>query len=225
MGGAISQAGAGCRDWFFRRVPDHAALAGLPLDWIGEHYERTYGISVQGWGSWLGDEGKALGLTLAVRRAVLLLFNWIVRRWPRRYWLGHLGGHTADPGVLPLILSRCCSSLLQAGAARKRIMPPWWRRSRPWWRAPESTFRPDRMYLIKASEKYTGSTHLWPVWADQAIRDVGYDHGPMPDDEVLFVFGHESGHYVLHHIPKDLQAMPPGCSLCIGRARRLRRGW
>jgi Zn-dependent protease with chaperone function len=28
--------------------------------------------------------------------------------------------------------------------------------------------------------------------------------GRIPDDEVLFIFGHESGHYVLHHIPKEL---------------------
>jgi Zn-dependent protease with chaperone function len=26
----------------------------------------------------------------------------------------------------------------------------------------------------------------------------------LPDDEILFVFGHESGHYVLNHIPKML---------------------
>ena len=26
----------------------------------------------------------------------------------------------------------------------------------------------------------------------------------MPDDEILFIFGHESGHYVLHHIAKML---------------------
>ncbi len=48
----------------------------------------AYGISVQGWGSWFGDQGKALGLTLVIGVPVLLLFNWIVRRWPRRYWLG-----------------------------------------------------------------------------------------------------------------------------------------
>jgi STE24 endopeptidase len=53
----------------------------------GKHYERAYGISVQGWGSWLGDQAKALGLTLVFGVPILLLFNWIVRRW-RRYWLG-----------------------------------------------------------------------------------------------------------------------------------------
>jgi len=37
------------------------SLASLPLDLIGQHYERAYGISVQGWDSWFGDEAKALG--------------------------------------------------------------------------------------------------------------------------------------------------------------------
>ena len=45
-------------------------------------------ISVQGWGSWFGDQAKAWPLTLVIGSLVLLLFNWIVRRWPRRYWFG-----------------------------------------------------------------------------------------------------------------------------------------
>ena len=46
-----------------------ARLAGLPLDLIGQHFERSYGISVQGWGSWFGDQAKALGSDASVRRA------------------------------------------------------------------------------------------------------------------------------------------------------------
>jgi hypothetical protein len=37
-------------------------LASLPLDAIGHAASRHYGISVQGWGSWLGDMAKSLGL-------------------------------------------------------------------------------------------------------------------------------------------------------------------
>ncbi len=29
----------------------------------------------------------------------------------------------------------------------------------------------------------------------------------MPDDEIMFIFGHESGHYVLNHIPKMLTGL------------------
>jgi len=65
-----------------------ATLATLPLDIYGHHVSRAYGIAIQGWGSWLGDQGKSLGLTILIGAPLLLLFNWIVRRWPRRYWFG-----------------------------------------------------------------------------------------------------------------------------------------
>jgi Zn-dependent protease with chaperone function len=70
---------------------------------------------------------------------------------------------------------------------------------------------PDRMYLIKASKKSTGinafvsglgPTKRYVMW------DTATDQ--MPDDEVLFVFGHESGHYVLNHIPKELAGNAAG---------------
>ena len=85
---------------------------------------------------------------------------------------------------------------------------------------------PDRMYLMKASEKTNGlNAYVSGIGRDQADRGVGYDAGRIPDDEVLFIFGHESGHYVLHHIPKGLAGTAVGCSSCTGRARRSRRGW
>ncbi len=187
---------------FFAAYLIIGALAGLPFDWIGQHYERDYGISVQGWGSWLGDLGKALGLTLLIGVPILLLFNWILRHWPRRYWLGIwvvtlpiLAFLTfIEPLVVPLFFKQeplaknhpALVAKLETVVARTGIDIP-----------------PDRMYLLKASAKYTGinafvagmgATKRYVMW------DTATDQ--LPDDEVLFVFGHESGHYVLHHIPK-----------------------
>jgi len=62
-------------------------LANLPLDVFGHHVSRDYEISVQGWPSWLLDQAKALGLSVLLGAPLLLLFHWIVRRWPRRYWI------------------------------------------------------------------------------------------------------------------------------------------
>jgi Zn-dependent protease with chaperone function len=61
------------------------------------------------------------------------------------------------------------------------------------------------MYLIKASEKSTG-INAFVAGIGPTKRYVMWDTttDQMPDDEVLLVFGHESGHYVLHHIPKEL---------------------
>jgi Zn-dependent protease with chaperone function len=185
-------------------------LAGLPLDWIGEHYERSYGISVQGWGGWLGDQAKDLALTLLFGLPVLLLFNWIVRCWPRRYWLGVwvvtlpilVVSLFVLPWFVPLFYTQeplqknhaALVAKIETAVARTGIDIP-----------------PDRMYLIKASEKSTG-INAFVAGIGPTKRYVMWDTATdqMPDDEVLFVFGHESGHYVLHHIPKELAGEAAG---------------
>ncbi len=180
-------------------------LASLPLDMIGQYYSRAYGISVQGWGSWFGDEAKGLGVTLAFGTLILMLFNWIVRRWPRRYWLGiwvvtlpilvlavFLSPLIIDPlfnKFEPLELHHApLVAQLERVVARTGIDIP-----------------PDRMYLMKASAKYNGiNAYVTGIGASKryVMWDTATDR--LPDDEILFVFGHESGHYVLHHIPKML---------------------
>ena len=64
---------------------------------------------------------------------------------------------------------------------------------------------PDRMFLMKASAKTNGlNAYVTGIGATKRIVVWDTTAGRIPDDEVLFVFGHESGHYVLHHIPKGL---------------------
>jgi Zn-dependent protease with chaperone function len=187
---------------FFAAYIGLTVLAGAVIDAIGNHYERAYGISVQGWGSWLGDQGKLLGLGLVFGVPVLLLFNWIVRRW-RRYWLGiwvvTLPLLVFFLVILPLLvplfyrqepLQKNHAALvtkIEVLVGRTGIDIP-----------------PDRMYLIKASEKSTG-INAFVAGLGPTKRYVMWDTATdqLPDDEVLFVFGHESGHYVLHHIPKE----------------------
>ncbi len=178
------------------------ALATLPLAWFSQHAERTYDISVQGWGSWLGDQAKALGLSLLIGAPVLLLFNWIVRRWPRRYWFG------AWLVSLPLlVLSIFVSPLLD----------PVFNKFEPLQANPPTlvaelekvvartgtNIPPSRMFLMKASVK-TNGLNAYVSGLGSTKRIVVWDTtaGRIPDDEVLFIFGHESGHYVLNHIPK-----------------------
>jgi Zn-dependent protease with chaperone function len=180
-----------------------ATLAGLPLDGIAHHFERAYGISVQEWGGWLGDEAKMLGLTLLFGVPILLLFHWIVRRWPRRYWLGAWMVTLpimalvmfVEPLFEPMFyqfepLGKNHAALvteLDKVAARTGTDIP-----------------PSRMYLMKASAKTNGlDAYVSGIGATKRIVVWDTTAGRIPDDEVLFIFGHESGHYVLHHIPKE----------------------
>lgn len=181
------------------------ALANLPVDAIAHAVSRHYAISVQGWAGWFGDQGKALGVsTLAV--PVLLLFNWIVRRWPRRYWLG------AWIAILPLmVLATMGEPLLEpvfnkyeplqknhAGlvAQLERVVA-----------RTGTSIPPQRMFLMKASEKTNGlNAYVSGLGATKRIVVWDTTAGRIPDDEILYIFGHESGHYVLHHIAKGLIA-------------------
>lgn len=187
---------------FFATYLTVATVAGLPLNWIGEYYERSYGISIQSWGGWIGDAAKLLGLTLAIGVPLMLLFNWIVRRAPGRFWLVAwavtlpiLAFLTfVEPLVVPLFYKQepltenhaALVAKLEKVVARTRINIP-----------------PDRMYLLKASSKFTGM-NAFVAGMGPTKRYVMWDTttDQLPDDEVLFIFGHESGHYVLHHIPK-----------------------
>jgi STE24 endopeptidase len=185
-------------------------LASLPLAWFSQYKEKSYAVSVQGWASWFGDQGKSLGLALLFGVPILLLFNWIVRRWPRRYWFG-IWLATVPLIVLMVFISPLIDPIfnkfepleehhaalvakLEEVVAKTGINIP-----------------PNRMYLMKASAKYNGiNAYVTGVGATKryVMWDTATDR--LPDDEILFVFGHESGHYVLKHIPKLIAGMAAG---------------
>lgn len=218
---------------FFAVLLVVVSLANLPLESYAHHVGRTFGISVQGWLSWLGDQAKALALTLAVGAPVLLLFNWIVRRWPRRYWLG------AWVATLPLMaLSVFLSPLLEPVFNQYEPLA----RSHPQLVAKLETvvqrtgthIPRDRMYLMKASLKTNGlNAYVSGLGVTKRIVVWDTTAGRIPDDQVLFIFAHESGHYVLHHISIGLAASAVSlffvywaCAGCAAwMARRFRGPW
>ena len=219
-----SRAAAGLAAWAERRLRRRwlqgllffavllvvTTLAALPLDAIGHVVSRHYGISVQGWGSWFGDLAKGLGLTLLFGVPVLLFFNWIVRVSPRRFWVWTwlvslpliVFSIFAEPLLEPIFntyepLTTHYSALvtkLETVVARTGTNIP-----------------PDRMFLMKASAKSNGlNAYVSGIGATKRIVVWDTTAGRIPDDEILFIFGHESGHYVLHHIPKQMVGMTCG---------------
>jgi Zn-dependent protease with chaperone function len=179
-------------------------LANLPFDIIGHHFGRSYGISVQGWGSWMGDQAKALGLSLLFGAPVLLLFNWIVRRWPRRYWLG-LWVVTLPLMVLGLFVGPLLAPIFNKFEPLAKNHPALVVELEKVVARTGTNIPPERMFLMKASEKSNGlNAYVSGIGATKRVVVWDTTAGRIPNDEVLFIFGHESGHYVLNHIPKIL---------------------
>ncbi len=196
---------------FFSMIILFLTAASLPLDAIGHAASLRYGISVQTWPSWLGDQGKGLAVSLVVGVPIALFFNWIVRVSPRRYWLW------LWMISLPLILISVFVAPL--------VIDPMFNKFEPLEKThvalvgklenlvarTGTAIPPDRMFLMKASEKSNG-INAYVTGIGSSKRFVMWDTATdrMPDDEIAFVFGHESGHYVLNHIPKMLAGMMIG---------------
>ena len=180
-------------------------ILGLPLEIYGQHLELVYQQSVQSWLSWLWDWTKSelLGLVLAVILVYLLYA--VIRRSPRRwwfyFWLASLPILFAIIFLTPLVieplfyqfepLSKKHPDLvneLEKVVARGGLAIP-----------------PERMFEMKASEKVT-SLNAYVTGLGVSKRVVVWDTtiAKTTTPELLFIFGHEMGHYVLNHIRDSL---------------------
>ncbi len=177
-------------------------LFSLPLDLYGQSVSRRYGLSVQGWGSWFGDQGKSFGLVFLFGGLGVMLLFWLMRKFPRRWWLWlwfptmafTLLGVFITPYVIdPLFnkfepLSKTNPALVEQ---LERVVA----------KGDGIQIPPDRMFLMKASDKVT-TLNAYVTGFGASKRVVVWDTSIAKGtpDEILFIFGHEMGHYVLGHI-------------------------
>jgi STE24 endopeptidase len=180
------------------------SLFHLPLAILGHHISLSYGQSIQGWGSWLVDWGKAVMLNLVSGTVILSVLLALIRksrRWWIWLWILSLPMQLLFVFVLPLVvdpmfnhfepLARTNPALVQQlerVVAKTGVSIP-----------------PSRMFLMRASEKYT-SSNAYVTGFGASRRVVVWDNTikSSPTDETLLVFGHELGHYVLHHIERGM---------------------
>jgi Zn-dependent protease with chaperone function len=177
----------------------------LPLSVYAHQLSLSYGLSIQGWGSWFADQGKDLGLGVAESLMGFTLLMALIRWLPRGWWF------VCWCVAMPLMLFMVFLSPL--------IIDPLFNKFEPLQKTqPELVTRleqvanrghidipVDRMYLMKASEKTT-TLNAYVTGFGSSKRLVFWDTiiARMTPDELLLVFGHESGHYVLGHIVRGI---------------------
>ena len=181
-------------------------LAMLPIAVFEQRTGRSYGLSVQSWGSWLGDEGKSFALETGLGGLGVLVLFWLIRRSPRSWWawsaaavMGLSGlGVFATPYVIDPLFNRF-EPLAKSNPALVEQL------ERVVAKGNGIEIPPERMFLMRASDKVTtlnayvtgfGASKRVVVW------DTSIEKGTP--DEILFIFGHEMGHYVLGHIGRSL---------------------
>jgi Zn-dependent protease with chaperone function len=179
-------------------------LLSLPLDLYEQHLELKYALSVQSWGSWFGDQAKAFGLTWVFGGLVLMLLFWVIRKFPKRWWVVFwvctipiiFFGIYVAPYIEPIFYHYEPLTKTNPGLVAKLEEVV---------QKGNMNIPPERMFLMKASAKVTtlnadvegfGASKRVVVWDNTITKAT--------PDEIVMVFGHESGHYVLGHIAKGL---------------------
>ncbi|MGH9586245.1 MAG: M48 family metallopeptidase, partial [Acidobacteriaceae bacterium] len=177
----------------------------LPVDISLQHVDRSYGLSVEPWIRWLFDYGKSTAISLVAATAILSVVYLLMRRSPRRWWLWiwilSLPFEVVVAFLLPVFIDPMFDHFTPLAKSNPALVQQLERVAE----RGHLDIPPSRMYVMDASAKVTGPnayvTGFGPskrivVW-DTAIHE-------LTPDQILAVYGHEQGHYVLHHIQKGM---------------------
>ena len=174
---------------------------GIAREWV----LRLYGLSVQGWGSWLWDwtKGELVGFVIA--SILIWILYAVIRKSPRRcwlyFWLVSLPLGLVLVFLTPLVIDPLFHKFEPLAdkdpsltVALEKIVQ----------RAGEN-IPPERMYWMGASEKLN-AVNAYVTGLGASKRMVVWDTtiAKMSTPQIVYVAGHEMGHYVLNHIWKGL---------------------
>ena len=175
-------------------------VLSFPLTWYdGFAIEHQYGLSGQSLGQWMTEQGKAAALGLFVLGVIpiLWLIYTTIARSPRAWWLwlglGSLPFIVAGTLLGPLVVDPVFNRFapLENQQLKARILDLAARAHIPG----RNVFQVDKSRQTNRYNAYVngfGVSQRIVLW-DTTLKG-------MSEDEILFVVGHEMGHYKLGHI-------------------------
>jgi STE24 endopeptidase len=176
-------------------------VLSLPTALWGHRLALQYQQSIQGWGSWLVDWAKGEGVEIAIAILLVWLLFAVIRKRPRKWWFYFwlaavpliILGAVIEPLVVEPLFFKFTPLASSEPRLAANIEQMTIRAGAP---IPQSRiFEMNASAKLRALNAYVtglGTSKRVVVW-DTTIRR-------MSGDEVLFVTGHEMGHYVLGHV-------------------------
>lgn len=197
----------------------------LPLAWFEEFaLEHQYGLSNQTLLGWAGDSVKSLVFSIfAVGVVPLLALAWArVQASPRGWWrwiaLGTLPVTLAAVVLQPVVFDPMFNKFtpLRDAELRTQILSL----------AAQAGIPGRNVYEVDMSSK-TKKINAYVSGFGASQRIVLWDTAlqSLKRDEILFVMGHEMGHYVLNHIWKYLALISLGAFAGFWLCARIAEWW
>jgi Zn-dependent protease with chaperone function len=173
----------------------------LPLDMVQHHLNVSWGFSVQGWASWFADQAKSFLLVwVLIGLLSMILFRvirWSPRRWWFWFWLPTVAFIVLGVFITPYVIDPLFNTFEPLAKSNPQLVE----RLEQVVARGGFKIQPERMFLMKASEKVT-TLNAYVTGFGASKRVVVWDTtiAKATPDEIAFIFAHEMGHYALGHV-------------------------
>jgi STE24 endopeptidase len=193
-----------------------ASVLNLPIEFYsGYVLQHRFGLSTQSLASWFGDWGKSLAIVMALGTVVAWIFYAVVQRSPRRWWLYFWLASIPLVVLFIIIEPYAIEPLFYKFTPLQETQPALVTRIEDMLNHAGLSIPLTRIFEMDASSR-TREVDAYVAGMGSSKRVVVWDTTlkKMTPDELLLVLGHETGHYVLYHIPKEL-ALDEGVGLVL----------
>ena len=175
----------------------------LPTEMYRHWIAREYGLSVEGWGAWFWDWAKGELLSVIFTIVVVWILYAVIRRsgtrWWFYFWLATLPLILLVIFIQPLVIDPMFHKFEPLGVKDPALTAELQKMVQ---HAGE-IIPAERMFWMGAGEKTT-ELNAYVTGFGASKRIVVWDTtiAKMSTPQIVYVAGHEMGHYVLNHVAK-----------------------
>jgi STE24 endopeptidase len=178
------------------------AILGFPLSVYEDYFrEHRYGLATQTFGPWMVDQIKGLGLNLVLGGILVVALFGIVRRLPRTWWLWGAAVSLVSlvffVMIVPVFIVPVFNKVTPLNDPK--IVDPILSLARANGIPAKDVYEVDASrQTTRMSANVSGFGKTMRITLNDNLLRRG------SPQEIESVMGHEMGHYVLNHIPKDI---------------------
>jgi Zn-dependent protease with chaperone function len=203
--GKLSQFAHRCgKKWYFAIVIylifflSISQILDFPLDYYAGYLrQHAYGLSTETIGHWFANYGKSFLVSLVIAAASVWIFYLVLKKSPRRWWfygsLVSIGLVFLTMMIQPVWIDPLFNKFgpMQDKKLEQQILTL----------AAKAGIQGGRVYEVDKSQE-TKALNAYVIGFGSTKRIVLWDTTlkAMTSDQILFVMGHEMGHYVLNHM-------------------------
>ncbi|MFJ8086934.1 M48 family metallopeptidase [Lysinibacillus sp. NPDC095746] len=169
----------------------------FPLDYYRYNLSKTYGISTQGFSSWMRDGIIDFWVNFGMSLIIVSVLYWLIKKSAKRWWL--YAWLLTIPFTIfvmfiqPVVIDPLYNDFypLKNKELEEKILSI----------AAQANIPAEHVYEVNMAEK-TNALNAYVTGIGSNSRIVLWDTtlNRLTDNEILFIMAHEMGHYVEKHI-------------------------